>query len=228
MLRRIQPLKAHALTAYANAGEDDFNHEVPERLDKAEACGRLAKFFARGTSLKTTGGPLPFSLGNPCPEDRLAYYSRPPLPEHPRQVGVTPADPIAELYQRRVTGDAEEDVGGGSHHDWSLLSQSPTTSPPGSPCRKRLRSGKAMISESAAAAKGKAAGRTQPSGAGGPPVREGPARRQLVPCESSDSDREETACGGSSSASPMMGASAEPIPVQPIRAALPSLPISRA
>ncbi|CAN6338367.1 unnamed protein product [Urochloa humidicola] len=160
MLHRIQPHKARALTAYEYAGEDDFNREAPERLNKAEACGRLAKFFARGTSLKTTGGPLSFSLGNPRPEDRLAYYSRPPLPEHPRQVGMALADPIAELYQRRATGAAEEDVGGGSHHDWSPSSQSPNASPPGSPPRKRLRSGKAMISESTAAAKGKAAGRT--------------------------------------------------------------------
>ncbi|CAN6278524.1 unnamed protein product [Urochloa humidicola] len=98
VLRRIQPLKARALTAYEYAGEDDFNCEAPEQLNKAEACGHLAKFFARGTLLKTTGGPLPFSLGNPRPESHLAYYSRPPLPEHPHQVGVILVDPITELY----------------------------------------------------------------------------------------------------------------------------------
>ncbi|CAO2203378.1 unnamed protein product [Urochloa humidicola] len=98
VLRRIQPLKARTLAAYEYAGKDDFNREAPERLDKAEACSRLAKFFVCGTSLKTTGGPQPFSLGNPHPVGRLAYYSRPPLPEHPCQVGVVPVDPIAELY----------------------------------------------------------------------------------------------------------------------------------
>ncbi|CAN6363121.1 unnamed protein product [Urochloa humidicola] len=81
MLRRIQCLKAYALTAYEYAGEDDFNREAPEWLNKADACGRLAKFFARGTSLRMTGGPVPFILGNPRPEGHLAYFSRPPLPE---------------------------------------------------------------------------------------------------------------------------------------------------
>ncbi|CAN6275181.1 unnamed protein product [Urochloa humidicola] len=104
MLRRIQPLKARSLTAYKYAGEDNFNHEAPERLNKADACNRLSKFFARGTSLRTTGGPLPFSLGNPRPEGRLAFFSRPPLPEQPRQVGLAPVDPIAALHQARTAG----------------------------------------------------------------------------------------------------------------------------
>ncbi|CAN6234291.1 unnamed protein product [Urochloa humidicola] len=114
MLRRIKPLKARSLTAYKYAGEDNFNHEAPERLNKADACNRLSKFFAHGTSLRTTGGPLPFSLGNPRPEGRLAFFSRPSLPEQPRQVGLAPVDPIAALHQARTAGAAEENVGGGS------------------------------------------------------------------------------------------------------------------
>ncbi|CAN6381183.1 unnamed protein product [Urochloa humidicola] len=67
MLRRIQPLKARSLTAYEYVGEDDFNREAPERLNKADACNRLSKFFAHGTSFSNDWWAATFQPGQPAP-----------------------------------------------------------------------------------------------------------------------------------------------------------------
>jgi len=68
VLRRIQPLKQRAHPAFEYYAEGDNTREAPERVDKNQAASRVAKFFASGTSLRTSDGPKAYNLSNPRPE----------------------------------------------------------------------------------------------------------------------------------------------------------------